>query len=435
MNNIKRFFLLLATALVVLPMSAFAQGELERAHMLSEMKWTPIHDIQLCGKKAKFCKAGEEKTGMLYSSVAIQTRVVPYDVSLYTFYTCLHNPYSVLYTECLNPNFPRSAYGHEYKGGRLSGPWMGCVCSVFSSYAAGFAFQEGSPLQVKLFEKGILSKPENQSAQGAEQFDILWHEGHCRFITDVTRDSEGKVTHVEISESVSPTVKRRTFTAAGFDSIMDVKKMVIYRRADMSAQGRPPVYEMPDPIVYNDDICTYAGDRVCFAEGEHIIIHCFNRKYKTMELYKDGQLLTTIRLEKSMIVHNADLGIRGNLEYDPGAYAVDLSGLDLGPGSYQARLAKGSKHSAPTEFDILEAKATYSREDGKLHFESCNAKPVYYQINGGIPKLFTEKAAKRGALGIKAKPERKYRIRVYFQGRWGRVRTIVNIPKQETTQE
>lgn len=365
----KRFFSFLAAALLALGAAAQTADmapELARARELSELDWMPLHDIQLRGKADKSVKALTPMHGMLYSSAGEGSRRVPYDVSLYTFLTCLHNPYSLLYTESRNPSRPRSAYGFEYHGIKTSGPWMGCVCTIFSSYVAGFGCQYISSSHADLCRRGILSRPENQSSQGVELFDILWQDGHCRAVTDVTRSEDGTVTAVEISESVSPAVVRRTFSAASFDSLMEVKKMVIYRRADMSRQGQPPVYYMPEKLEYNDAICTYAGDRACFKEGEKIIIHCLDRSYGKMELYRNGKLVKAIKLKKSMLVDNGKLGIRGNPGLDPGAYAVDLSDLHLGYGKYEACLVDGTRRSEPTRFEIIDCHVSYN--DGMLYF-------------------------------------------------------------------
>jgi len=417
--GMKKFFSILAAAFIAF--GAFAQPadiapELARARELSELDWTPLHDIQLCGKKDRKVEALKPQHGMLYSSAAENNHRVPYDISLYTFLTCLHNPYSLLYTESRNPFYPRSAYGFEYHGGKLSGPWMGCVCTIFSSYVAGFEFQYGSASHAGMCEHGILSQPQEQSAQGVELFDILWQEGHCRAVTEVIRSADGTVTAVEISESVSPTVVRRTFSAAGFDSLMAVKKMVIYRRADMSKQGQPPVYLMPSPLVYNDAICTYAGDRACFKEGDRIIIHCFDRSYNKMELLRNGKVVKTIKLTDKMLVNNEMLGIRGNLALDPGAYAVDLQGLACG--KYEARLVKGSKRSEPTTFEVLDCSVKY--EDGKLYFSSQTAEPLYYTRGGGRFTIIPAINHDRGWMAVKNVTD-KSSIVVTFQGEYGRV--------------
>lgn len=416
----KRIFSIIAAALMALGASAQPADiapELARARELSELDWTALHDIQLRGKTDKRVKALKPMHGMLYSSASEGNCRVPYDVSLYTFLTCLHNPYSLLYTESRNPNFPRSAYGFEYHGGKTSGPWMGCVCTIFSSYVAGFEFQYVSSAHEDMCKRGILSRPEDQSAQGVELFDILWQEGHCRAVTDVTRDADGTVTAVEISESVSPTVVRRTFSAASFDSLMAAKKMVIYRRADMSKQGQPPVYYMPEKIEYNDAICTYAGDRACFKEGEKIIIHCLDRSYKEMELYRNGKLLKTIKLKRKMLVFNEMLGIRGNLDLDPGAYAVDLSDLKLGYGKYEACLVKEAQRSEPTRFEIVDCQVSYS--DGRMYFSSNEAVPVFWHRSHRF-YLIPDSASDRGYVTIKNVTS-KSSINVTFQGEYGRV--------------
>lgn len=418
--TMKKFYIIMSAVLIALSASAQPAEtcpELARARELSEIDWTPLHDIQLCGKKDRVVKAMNPQHGMLYSSASENNKCVPYDVSLYTFLTCIHNPYSLLYTESRNPTYPRSAYGFEYHGIKTSGPWMGCVCSVFSSYVAGFEFSYVSSKHAQLCEDGILSRPENQSAQGVEPFDILWQEGHCRAVTGVTRADDGKVISVEVSESKSPVVVRRTFSAASFDSLMAAKQIVIYRRADMSRQGTPPVYHMPDTIEYNDAICTYAGDRACFKVGDRIIIHCFDRSYKAMELYRNGKLIQTVKLRSRMLVDNEQLGIRGNLDLDPGAYAVDLSEYNLTFGKYEACLVNGSKRSAPTRFEIIDGTVTY--EDGKIFFSSNMAEPVIWKRSGNF---YVIPAAGRARGWIKAKNvTAKSGVKVVFQGEYGRV--------------
>lgn len=416
----KRLFTFAAAALLALSASAQTADivpELARARELSELDWIPLHDIQLRGKKDVNVPALKPMHGMLYSSAGEYDRKVPYDVSIYTFLTCLHNPYSLLYTESRNPNRPRSAYGFEYHGIKTSGQWMGCVCSIFSSYMAGFEFQYVSSKHADLCKRGILSRPEDQSAQGVEPFDILWQEGHCRAVTGVTRSADGTVTAVEISESVSPVVLRRTFSAASFDSLMRARQIVIYRRSDMSKQGSAPKYFMPDSIVYNDAICTYSGDRACFSEGDRIVIHCFDRSFRKMALFRYGKLIKTVKLKRSMLVSNDKLGIRGNLELDPGAYAVDLSGYNLKYGLYEACLVSGSRHSEPTRFEIIDSSVSY--KDGRLYFSSHNGDPAFLTRNG-IHRLISDAENDRGFVTLKNVTP-KTSISVTFQGEYGRV--------------
>ena len=416
----KRLLSVLAVTFLALSVSAQPSEtapELARARELSELDWTPLHDIQLRGKTDRRVKALKPMHGMLYSSASQGNCRVPYDKSLYTFLTCLHNPYSLLYTESRNPYHERSAYGFDYNGGNTSGPWMGCVCSIFSSYVAGFEFQYASAKHLDLCNRGILSRPEDQSAQGVQLFDILWQEGHCRAVTDITRSADGTVTAVEISESVSPVVKRKTYSAAQFDSLMDAKKMVIYHRENMSAQGQPPVYYMPSPLVYNDAICTFAGDRVCFMKGDRIIIHCLDRTYRNMELYRNGKLIKTIKLTGRMLVNNEMLGIRGNTDFDPGAYAVDLTDMDLGYGKYEACLVRGTRRSEPTEFEIVECSVSY--EDGKVYFSCEGAEPIFWSKSNRHYVISTTEHdrgyVKSGNVTTKSK------IVVTFQGEYGRV--------------
>lgn len=419
-NHMKRTFLFLFSVLTLVDASAQTGNippELARARELSEIDWTPLHDIQLCGKKDRKVAALKPMHGMLYSSTSEHNQGVPYDVSIYTFLTCLHNPYSLLYTESRNPNYPRSAYGFEYHGGKTSGAWMGCVCSIFSSYVAGFEFQYVSRRHENLCKKGILSRPDEQSSQGVERFDILWQKGHCRAVTDVVRSADGSVTAVEISESKSPVVVRQMYSAQSFDSLMNARQIVIYRRADMSRQGHVPVYYMPSPIVYNDAICTFSGDRAAFRKGSTIVIHCLDRSCRKMALYRSGKLVRTIKLTSKMLVNNRKLDIRGNEALDPGAYAVDLTPLNLDYGKYEACLVRGDSRSEPTRFEIIDCEVRY--EGDRLYFSSHNSVPVFWTKNG-LHYLISDTQNERGWIKASGVNE-KSGVSVTFQGEYGRV--------------
>ena len=427
----KRIVITLAlTALAAVGASAQSAEQKEgqrRGRMLTEVEWQPLHDVVLCRGNGRIVPALTPKKGMLYSSAAEFDKFVPFDVSLHTFLTCVHNPYSLLYTEDTNKKSSRSAYGIRYTGTPGTGAWMGCVCTKFSAFAAGWGVPFISKNYPDLYKEGIIDKVEDQSAQGVQVLDLLWQKGHARAVTDVERDEDGRVSAVEVSESVSPTAVRRRFTADEFEALMEKHKITIYRTVDYSRTGIAPIYDDPQPLVYNDALCTFAGDRACFREGDLIIIHCFQPGMKRLELFRGEQRVAVIPLRKNMRVNNEKLGIRGNLKLDPGAWAVDLSPLKLTHGMYKARLTNGRKTSDYTYFEIIRCSISYN--NGKLSFSSIDAPAVFWNVGRAADaRIITDKQRARGQVSTGRLPSYAHSVKVHFQGRYGRVACSADLP-------
>jgi hypothetical protein len=127
-------------------------------------------------------------------------------------------------------------------------------------------------------------------------------------------------------------------------------------------------WETPETYVYNDDICTFAGDYACFRVGFPIYIN-YNLKsvgtWTTMQLYKDNTLVNTCTIDASS--HRLSLG------------------SSLTAGKYKARLANGSTYSDYTYFEVIETTVSYSdvgENVKKVTFESSNGTPVYVRCSG-----------------------------------------------------
>src|SRR5690606_26642874 len=75
------------------------QKSVEYARIMSRVKWTPVADGM--PKRGGHFTAGEEYTGVPYSSVKHVGRYIGFDIFLKTFLAAVENPKSVLYTENL----------------------------------------------------------------------------------------------------------------------------------------------------------------------------------------------------------------------------------------------------------------------------------------------------------------------------------------------
>ena len=165
----------------------------EYARIMSRVKWTPVAEGM--PKRGGQFTAGKEYTGVPYSSVKHVGRYIGFDIFLKTFLAAVENPKSVLYTENL--------YG-KVKNAEC---YYGKVCSSYTSYALQCGIWYVSKVHGPEFRDGV-TIVEPQSAQAAQLGDIIFTPpasknggSHVEMVTEVVRNSDGKVTHVRIEES------------------------------------------------------------------------------------------------------------------------------------------------------------------------------------------------------------------------------------------
>lgn len=398
----------------------------KKAMQMLQIKWTPLKGtIQRASGTTKFA-AGTEQTGMVYSSVTEYDKRVGIDVSLHTFMTALHNPYSLMYTECVRYGYSQSAYGRQYYGASNSGPYYGGVCSTFTAYNLGLGVPYPTGDMDDLSDLGILDLVYDQSANGVKRGDILWKQGHNMFVQDVWRKN-GVVTSVLVTEQVSPTAGiKGQYSADAFNALLASEHIIIYRYNEMfkNIKYEPSPYvavgdETPQTVTYNDDICTFAGDKAAFAEGDLIYIHCLNLAYPQMEVYKDDVLIDTITLASDS---------RAALTSDELAYAVNLSNDNLTYGKYKCRLKDGDTYSDYTYFEVINAVVTVDEFD-MAHYSSENANAVYWYWNQyhqttgqKIWHTTPLPSGKTGTITLTGTRKSGYPLlKVMFQGDYGRI--------------
>ena len=212
-----------------------------------------------------------------------------------------------------------------------------------------------------------------QFPEGLMLGDVYWKAGHNRVITGLKRNSSGIVTLVEISEATGTSTKITVRSAEEFDRIASNEGAIIYRNLELyKNRYTPSDYvaadgESVEPVVYNDDICTFAGDKATFREGDIIVID-YNLKsvgsWTQMELYKDNVLIDTINIDAS-------------------AHHVNLTSHNLTYGQYKARLVDGnSNFSDYTYWEVLQAICSLVTENRKstITWSSANGKALYYSI-------------------------------------------------------
>ena len=339
--------------------------------------------------------------------------------------TAVNNPYSLLYTENVNPSHSQSAYGITYTmGDANSGAYFGTACNHYAEWCfdAPISYSSYDILNYAHGDGYPFEEVYNQSAYGLELMDIIVQAGHIQIVTTLTRDEKGVVTNVGLSEAWGSGVRNNSsMTASAFNSFIASNNYTIYRYKDLykniDYEQSPFVAvenEIPMTYTYNDDICTFAGDYACFAEGDLLYINYTKGSYTQMEIYKNDTLFETINIDASSDVH-----------------AVNLTTKNYTYGKYKARLKTGSTYSDYTYWEILNATISLSTNKNTLTFSSSNGTPLYWmwvKSDGYTYRKtpFTSDQITNGTADVSAKSALYTIMKVVFVGDYGRVARIIN---------
>ena len=425
-----------------------------RAKQFRDVEWTPLSPIPTI--TGSYLPEGVSRQGLPYSSCMEVDKMVGFDITLLTFMTAANNPYSMLYTENLRDK--GSVYGFTYHSSRgtIAG-WSGVVCNVFVEHSIGMAIPHDTGEWAYLSKIGKLVEVYDNSAQGLCVGDMLWEEGHGRLAQNLWRTAKGLVTLVEVTENAqhNSTMYETKYASpeihySDFDEDLDNRHGKIYRYPKLyeNINYTPSPFvilegETQTPYIYNDDICTYAGDYACFREGFRIVLN-YNLKedksWESVELYKNDELMGTYRLSEDAGTYD-----RGPENYPAEkaevlpSHSFDLSFLNLTKGKYKARLVDSSNnYSDYTNFEILDTSVSYINNNNITHviFNSVQGSPLFVRFHkqDGGPKAiyeFTSKDIENGYCDIDVSELIKQQhnnyaagktyMKVYFEGEYGRV--------------
>ena len=394
-----------------------------RANRFANIEWNALHPIASTSSHTGI-SAGNHR-GIPYTSCMEVDRFVGFNVSILTFMTAANNPYSLLYTEDLRRNM--SGYGFTYHGDRATiGGWMGIVCNIFVEYSIGMKIPFDTGSWEYLVNQGIIAPVYDVSAEGVRVGDMLWEPGHGRLVTNIWRNADGSVNNVEVMESVQDFPVKTLFTATNFDNYLANHNGKIYRYLYLYENindSATPFEEGGDGYVYNDDVCTFAGDYASFREGYPIFINYNlkeNKEWDVIEIYKDGQKVAEEVLDLSQ-------------------HRIDISSMSSTYGKYKARLRLDTAYSDYTYWEVISADVECSKDDDGLNivtFGSKNGNPMYvtfHKINGG-PKAtyaFSSDELNKGRckFSIRQLIEAQYNnlnadstyCKVIFEGEYGRI--------------
>lgn len=381
-----------------------AINAVKKAYQLTDITFIPLLSIAY---NVGTYQPDTAYKGMIYSSVKETGTYVGSNVSFHTFMTAIHNPRSRIYTDRID----ESPYH-----GKNCRSYYGTVCSDLVSYALGVDYAS--------YDFVASDEMEELDYSNVEDFhiaDVLWKSGHVALITDVVRDQNDSVVSIEISEAVQNGSRKRLFTRAVFESRIapSFKKVFRYRYLDknvdyVSVAEFVPVFDEAEvPFEYNDDICVDKGDRSCYFVGEEVVLNILSPG-DTLELYKDGMLLFSTRIESE-----------------------DIRLTDLDYGLYQARLVQSERYSDFTSWMMVDCTMEPSKDEMVISFSSENSRPMSisfcdqsgsrkYPYTDILSRSFTEEEVSLGYILIpqdKVKSDKKY-FKITFETEFGKISTI-----------
>lgn len=364
------------------PQMREVEATVKKAYQMSSIEWTPLAAVPKPGSDAGDFPANVAVKGLPYSSLGALDKYIGVDVTIHTFMTAVNNPYSLLYTECVNANRQRSAWGNVYVATGNCGSYYGTTCSSLIAYATGENLQWATSLNkwCARYRKNYC-KVFDQSAQGLRLGDIYWVTGHNMLIVGLKRNSAGKVTAVKVVESTKPNVmERNDYTASYWENTyMKSRNAIMYRSNELykSFYIPSPFVAVGDeeitPFQYNNDICTFAGDKASFRESDLIVLN-YNLEsvgsWTAIKVFKDDVLINTYQLSEID---------QSELPEGQKNHALKL-GNSHTYGQYKACMTDGTNDSEYTFWEVIQSDVSATKNGDVFHIE--------WQTSG-VPTSFT----------------------------------------------
>lgn len=400
-----------------------------RLRQMCHLVYTPLRDIPFTvptswapNQEGKFQLAGELMVGPPYSDVGICQKYIGQHVSFYTFLTAVHNPLSLLYTEKVGSK--SSHYGIDYTGttdSSITQTYFGSVCSSFAQYLSGM---KHIATVAWLGKKNGMTEV-TIDFDTVQLFDFLCLSGHVYMATDIISEG-GQRKYVVLSEmsrptSISVAYTRDTFTAHRMSGVVHVWRWNGWENVP-AAEATPFINQgmddYEDAIDYNEDICTFAGDKATFGVGDKIYLNIRrDGKYTSVKLSnEDGSFVETIPISELA----ADTSLTPNSR---DWVSLNLTTYNLAAGLYNAcALDADGNASGYTYFEVLDVQLSVegSGNNYTANFSSSNGQCylVEGENTGGFPGNYYIDGLEDGSVAVTLTSSTRY-IRVFVRGQYG----------------
>ena len=374
----------------------------KKAEQLCNIKWKPKYNVP-SKISPYYYDANVEQTSIPYSSNNDEgTKKVGVNLSIHTFMTAVNNPYSLLYTECIN-NETRfanptkaSAWGKDYTKSSNGYAYYGTVCCGLTSSV------ENSPIVWNNTEINNYLKTNGLYIQicpiGTVDFNLLQigdvadNTTHSFLVYGLHRDANGNVDKVMIAESSSAIgrgkCKISTYnTREAFVNRVNESRnpftlfryVKLWNNTDYEPSEFVPLTdrgETATEVTRNDAICTFAGDKATFRSGDLVVIN-YNingtqpHDWTKIKVYKDDVLLgdgeytlaeAEATLEDFYTKNGEDTSLNGFNVISQHNHALVL-GNELAEGMYKACMSDGINDSDFTYWEVIPNTITVVEQD------------------------------------------------------------------------
>lgn len=341
------------------PKSEGVKNAIARARQLCEIEWSAKRECIVndnaswgfvvpmrAGREHRFPEAFH---GVPYSSTRVLDKIVGLDISLSTFVSATENPTSIVYTrelsEDTDPAFhPRISNVHFA---------YGAVCSSLASYAMDLPLHYSTREWDQVPELYQVAKTSIDEIALADTMVTFNKElgrtgGHLSVITDIARDSEGRVCRVEITEGWEPTQRARWDSREKFEARMlfNGGNTVVYRHKSIDSI-RPPMEIKHAPT----ELCIDLGAFSAYKEEDAVL---FNITAPADALLIENECGEVLRIPSSDFE---------NEEIDGVTYTVIRKSLP--PAMYKASLERKGQRSAEVLFSVVRApRPAVTKADG-----------------------------------------------------------------------
>ena len=283
----------------------------DRMKLLTDIKWTPLAEMPKQYRDAdhniKYGRfdPGVEQTGIPYGNQLVYERWPGKAVLFETVISAIKNVHSVMYsTERFNP----STYYRP-------GPWYSIVCSKAVSFALGIKQNYANGNFAIADGMAVIALAGNYTADDICIADVLESPGvHTAMVTDVVYDVFGKVRQIEVGEAVTPCCRRRRWNIEGavdnFFTVFDGYNLYRYTRLYEIA----PVYDALDVYV-SATLILSNGNSSNYYVGDTVKVTLMSKPNNTVEVYKNGELLSSIDVSNNSAGDEITVPVSGAGEY------------------------------------------------------------------------------------------------------------------------
>jgi len=376
---------------------------LARARRLTDFRWTPLCDVPTvyAGKK-QWLKAGTEVSGMPYSSTELCDKFIGENIRLDTMVSIMANPDSALY---------KKDYA-MYKSRTCC--YFGLVCNGLARYALNIRRRFSTKHFDTVPGLRLVGEYGKYTPEDIELCDVLYahndKHSHVALITDILRDTSGRIVQIEVSEAIRPSCVRKQYDIAAYFAKFDYYGLWRYDLIDEV----PDCDEELDRLLFDEDPCRRTpkiavdyGNFSNYRTYEEVTISVFSDTDDSFDIIRDGEVIETVKTSGYT---------RLTRPFDRGYYVLRL----VSCGETVEFCVTEPRISYTVNGGVLTVKADSCDSDSRILYADFREKAKGENVWASLSKVIelTEEEKVCGEFSAEI-PDDADNFKVYFENRYG----------------